>query len=214
MIDKEIPDPTGLRPRESPRRARRLMSRTKTMRSASGIARAKKSASSRGPEAFEPDAFHLWLRFLRLNQRLRILMARGLREIGLSIPQFDVLAALSEGAGITQRELAGRLFVTKGNVSGLVDRLVAAKLVERRRGSPDRRSRALFLTGEGKRMAAAGFAVQKIFVARTLGRLSRRDLGALQILLGRWHDAARDGEPARERMSVDAPRAGAGEPRG
>jgi DNA-binding MarR family transcriptional regulator len=147
-------------------------------------------------EAPMPDAFRVWLRFLRLDQRLRGLMGRCLRELGLSIPQFDVLSALSEGAGITQRELAQQLFVTKGNVSGLIDRLVEAGLVERRRDAQDRRSHALFLTGEGKRLATTGLAAQKTFVEGTLGRLPQGDLAALHVLLGRWRDAAREAEEA------------------
>ena len=120
-----------------------------------------------------------------------------MRKIGLSIPQFDVLSALSQGAGITQRELAQKLFVTKGNVSGLIDRLVEAGLVERRRGAKDRRSHSLFLTREGKAFAAAGFAVQKDFLREDLRPACRaRDLALLHLLLGRWRDAAREAEGA------------------
>jgi DNA-binding MarR family transcriptional regulator len=139
----------------------------------------------------ERDAFRVWLRFLRLDQRLHLAMGRALRRVGLSIPQFDVLSALSEGAGITQRQLAEALFVTKGNVSGLIDRLVEAKLVERRPAAQDRRSHALFLTEKGERLAAAGFAAQKSFVDNTLGKLSADELATLHVLLGRWRDATR-----------------------
>ena len=158
----------------------------------------------------EHGAFRVWLRFLRLDQRLRVQMGRCLREVGLSIPQFDVLSALSEGAGITQRELARQLFVTKGNVSGLIDRLVEARLVERRRFAQDRRSHALFLTFEGERLAAAGFAVQEPFVDSTLGRLAPDDLAALHLLLGRWRDAAREAGERREQARQAAPRSRTG----
>jgi DNA-binding MarR family transcriptional regulator len=145
-----------------------------------------------GSGSGEHDAFRVWLRFLRLDQRLRLSMGRALRRVGLSIPQFDVLSALSDGAGITQRQLAEALFVTKGNVSGLIDRLVEARLVERRPATQDRRSHALFLTREGERLAAAGFAAQRAFLDRTLGRLSPDDLATLHLLLGRWRDATRE----------------------
>ena len=151
------------------------------------------------------DAFRVWLRFLRLDQRLRLMMGRRLREIGLSIPQFDVLSALDQGAGITQRELAQKLFVTKGNVSGLIDRLVEAKLVERRRVALDRRSHSLFLTREGKRVAAAGFAVQTTFVEATLGQLAPHDLETLHLLLGQWRDVARQAGRGESPEIADAP---------
>jgi DNA-binding MarR family transcriptional regulator len=156
----------------------------------------------------EGDAFRVWLRFLRLDQRLRLSMGRALRDVGLSIPQFDALSALSERGGMTQRQLAQELFVTKGNVSGLIDRLVAAKLVERRSSAQDRRSHSLFLTDEGERLAGAGFRVQKSFVDNSLGKLPPADLAALHALLGRWRDAAREAENEQKRpLDAAVPRA-------
>jgi len=125
-------------------------------------------------------------------------MGRCLRRVGLSIPQFDVLAALSEREGMTQRQLAEVLFVTKANVSGLIDRLVEARLVERRTGAQDRRSHALFLTQKGEHLAAAGFAAQEAYVEATLGRLAPDELAGLHLLLGRWRDAAREAAEALE----------------
>jgi DNA-binding MarR family transcriptional regulator len=159
------------------------------------------------------DAFRVWLRFLRLDQSLRLTMGRALRQIGLSISQFDVLSALSQGAGITQRELAQRLFVTKGNVSGLIDRLVNAGLVERRRDARDRRSHALFLTRTGKDLADEGLALQKAFVEKSLGRLAGQEIALLHGLLGRWREAAREAEGApASGGSLKGPRSGASEP--
>ena len=59
-------------------------------------------------------------------------VSERLRLIGISIPQCDVLTTLSEEEGVSQQELAKRLYVTKGNISGLLDRLQSAGLVERR----------------------------------------------------------------------------------
>src|ERR671920_1589822 len=78
------------------------------------------------------DALRIWFRFVRLHRRTSAAIARELKALGLSIPQFDLLSTLTEREGVSQQELAQRLYVTKGNVSGLVDRLVEAGLVERR----------------------------------------------------------------------------------
>jgi MarR family transcriptional regulator, organic hydroperoxide resistance regulator len=107
---------------------------------------------------------------------------------------------------MTQRELAQRLFVTKGNISGLIDRLVEAHFVERRQADRDRRSHALHLTARGEQAAAAGFAAQKAFVDHTLGHLGEDDLEALYLLLGRWRDAAR-----QARQLMEGPHDGKGE---
>ncbi|MCO5090704.1 MarR family winged helix-turn-helix transcriptional regulator [Bosea sp. (in: a-proteobacteria)] len=139
--------------------------------------------------AAEPD--RVWFRFMRLHQRMLIQMTARIRRLGLSIPQFDLLSTLTEQEGISQSELAERLYVTKGNVSGLVDRLVQAGLVERRAIAGDRRSYAMHLTPEGRRLAEAGIATQRDFVASTLGRLEPGDLAELDRLVLLWRDLAR-----------------------
>lgn len=137
----------------------------------------------------EPD--RVWFRFMRLHQRMLMQMTARIRKLGLSIPQFDLLSTLTEQEGISQSELAERLYVTKGNVSGLVDRLVQAGLVERRAIAGDRRSYAMHLTPEGRRLAEAGIASQRDFVASTLGKLESGDLAELDRLVLLWRDLAR-----------------------
>jgi DNA-binding MarR family transcriptional regulator len=141
------------------------------------------------PEPAEPD--RVWFRFLRLHARLLGQMTQRIRALGLSIPQFDLLSTLTEREGISQSELAERLYVTKGNVSGLVDRLVQAGLVERRAIAGDRRSYAMHLTPEGRRLAEAGIAAQRDFVAQTLGKLRSDDLAELDRLVVAWREVAR-----------------------
>ncbi len=134
----------------------------------------------------------VWFRFARLHRRAAGAVAAELKAIGLSIPQFDLLSTLTEREGLTQQELAERLYVTKGNVSGLLDRMVEAGLVERRAIPGDRRSNALHLTDLGRRLAEQGIAAQKAYVERTLGTLPPEDLGELERLVLAWRDRARD----------------------
>ncbi len=72
----------------------------------------------------------VWFRLIRLEARMQAAVGERLREIGVSIPQCDVLTTLTEQEGVSQQELAKRLYVTKGNISGLIDRLAEAGLVE------------------------------------------------------------------------------------
>jgi len=156
--------------------------------------------SSSAGRAYSPEAadpLRVWFRFLRLHRRVSMAVAAELKEIGLSIPQFDLVSTLTEREGLTQQELAERLYVTKGNVSGLVDRLVEAGLVERRPIPDDKRSYALHLTERGRELAAQGIALQKDYVARTLGKLGADDLGTLERIVLTWRDHARADEAKR-----------------
>lgn len=143
------------------------------------------------PASGNPDALRIWFRMIRLHRRVSMAVAGSLRDLGLSIPQFDLLSTLTEQEGLSQQDLADRLYVTKGNVSGLVDRLTDAGLVERRSSAGDRRSHALYLTAKGRELALRGMAVQESYVARTLGRLPAGDLEHLERLVRLWRDTAR-----------------------
>jgi DNA-binding MarR family transcriptional regulator len=138
----------------------------------------------------------VWFRFLRLKQRCQTIMTHRLRDLGLSIAQFDLMSTLSEEEGITQRDLAEKLYVTKGNVSGLVDRLVEAGLVLRRGIPGDRRSYALHLTDAGRELVAKGMAVQMAFVDETLGSLATEDIARMDTTLVNWRDTLRPMEDA------------------
>lgn len=141
----------------------------------------------------------IWFRFLRMHQRGHSAMSGRLRAIGLSVAQFDLLSTLTEDEGITQRDLAERLYVTKGNVSGLVDRLVEAGLVLRKGIPGDRRSYALYLTEPGRSLVAQGMAVQMAFVEETLGALPNGDMEQMDNVLIAWRDKLRplEGDPAK-----------------
>ncbi|MGO4573013.1 MarR family winged helix-turn-helix transcriptional regulator [Microvirga sp. 2TAF3] len=140
------------------------------------------------------DPLRVWFRFIRLHRRATNTIASELKALGLSIPQFDLLSTLTEREGLSQQELAERLYVTKGNVSGLLDRMVEAGLVERRAIPGDRRSNALHLTKKGRDLAERGIAAQKSYVEGTLGSLPPEDLADLERIVLAWRERARAAE--------------------
>jgi MarR family transcriptional regulator, organic hydroperoxide resistance regulator len=142
----------------------------------------------------EADPLRIWFRVIRLHRRAVNTVASELKVLGLSIPQFDLLSTLTEREGMSQQELAERLYVTKGNVSGLLDRMVEANLVERRTIPGDRRSNALYLTKKGRDLAEKGIAAQRAYVARTLGSLPTEDLADLERIILAWRERARADE--------------------
>jgi DNA-binding MarR family transcriptional regulator len=137
------------------------------------------------------EAVRVWFRLIRLETRMRVAIADRLRLIGLSVPQCDVLTTLTEKEGVSQQGLAERLYVTKGNISGLIDRLAAAGLVERRPMQADKRQHSLFLTAKGRAAADKAIACQRSFVAETIGRLPAGKLTSLDRLLVETRDLVR-----------------------
>jgi MarR family transcriptional regulator, organic hydroperoxide resistance regulator len=127
----------------------------------------------------------------RFHARFERRMSEVLGAHGLTLPQFDVLATLWHGEGITQQELAERLLVTKGNVVGLIDRVGAAGWVERRPDPEDRRVNRLYLTCEGKKLLAEAFPSQDALVKKVFGTLTDGELRLFHEILERLEVASR-----------------------
>ncbi len=128
---------------------------------------------------------------MRLDARIRLAITARLKTVGLSVAQCDVLTTLTEREGMSQQELAQRLYVTKGNISGLIDRLEAAKFVERRSIASDRRSHAIYLTPEGRAAALAGIKAQRVFVSDSLGQMDPQHLADFERMILQLRDRVR-----------------------
>lgn len=77
----------------------------------------------------------------------RTKLDQRLKPLGLSQAKWSVLLHLSKaGEGINQKELAQRLGIEGPTLVGLLDRLSADDLVERRESPSDRRSKTVHLT--------------------------------------------------------------------
>jgi MarR family transcriptional regulator, transcriptional regulator for hemolysin len=81
----------------------------------------------------------------------RTLFDQKVKELGITRAQWSALAALSrhEFEGTIQSDLARELEVGKVTIGGLIDRLEASEIVERRTDAEDRRIRRVFITQKG-----------------------------------------------------------------
>src|SRR4051794_18190722 len=87
-----------------------------------------------------------WAQLVRAFDLVQRRVVAALAGHDMTLPQFDVVATLRFNDGVTQQQLAERLLVTKGNVCGVLDRLEAAGLVQRRPAPEDGRANRLHLT--------------------------------------------------------------------
>ncbi len=75
--------------------------------------------------------------------------ASHIRSLGLTGSQFDVIATLGDTRGMTCKELSEQTLVTKGTLTGVLDRLEKKGLIERVPSREDRRSTIIRLTPKG-----------------------------------------------------------------
>ena len=105
---------------------------------------AKATAGSTAQEAWE------LLTELMMGQRGRMLAIAS--EFELAPAQVMALKALEPGSPRPMSELASAMRCDNSNVTGIVDRLEARGLVERRPGVNDRRVKMLEVTEEGEEL--------------------------------------------------------------
>lgn len=137
------------------------------------------------------DRLRLWLRLLRatryLENEVRI---RFRSEFETTLPRFDLMAALARAeGGLTMTELSRALMVSNGNVTGLVDRLVADGLVVRAGIDGDRRAIRVKLTEEGKTSFAAQAKSHEAWIDGLLAAIKPRDTASMIRLLSKVEQA-------------------------
>jgi DNA-binding MarR family transcriptional regulator len=139
------------------------------------------------------DELRLWLRIFTCKMVIESEVRRRLRDaFGVTLPRFDLMAQLDRVPNaMTLGELSRRMMVTNGNVTGLVDRLVAQRLVERRPSPSDRRSQLVSLTAEGRRMFRAMARANGEWIAELFADLSPGDTETLLRLLAKTKVSAR-----------------------
>lgn len=128
----------------------------------------------------DDGAIVTWLRLARVYHQIQQAAAAQLREHGLTLAQFDVLAQVGADEGLTQQALADRLLVTKSNVSQLLDRMAQAGLVER---LPEGRVCRLTLTERGRELREAVLPLHGRLITSQLAVIDDGDRATLQRLL-------------------------------
>jgi MarR family transcriptional regulator, organic hydroperoxide resistance regulator len=97
--------------------------------------------------------------FFEIGMAQRAKAGARLAELGLGFAQAHALRMLDPDEPMPMSALAERLFCDASNVTGLVDRLEARGLVERRSAEHDRRVKALALTSKGVELRERTLAV-------------------------------------------------------
>ena len=123
-----------------------------------------------------------WLRLAKVYHKVNRASAEHLSAYGLSVGQFDVLAQVGAHEGITQKELAEKLLVTKSNICQILGRMEERGLVSRRQ---EGRAKHLFLTKEGRRLFEEVVPSQEELIDRLLSSVPPEDHDLLSKTLGR-----------------------------
>jgi DNA-binding MarR family transcriptional regulator len=114
--------------------------------------------------------------------------AAHIRSLGLTPSQFDIIATLGNTPGMTFRVLGEQTLITKGTLTGVVDRLEARGLVCRSSLEADGRSTLVQLTALGEAAFGRVFPPHVAHLKKPFAALTAADLDALERLLDRLRD--------------------------
>jgi DNA-binding MarR family transcriptional regulator len=124
----------------------------------------------------------LWVRFLRFSLQSHKRLEDDLSKVGLTPPQFYVLATIGYAGGLPFGEIGAKMMVTVSNLTGIVDRLEEKKLVLRKRDEDDRRVVYVVLTDKGAKLYRSTLPVFEKTVSEIFSALDgaqQKELSAL-----------------------------------
>jgi len=132
----------------------------------------------------------IFFQLAKANQIGSRFLAQKVAELNITPVQAMVLGFLRDEDRITSSELGKRTELDSATLTGIIDRLEAAKLIERRGNPADRRSIQVYLTERGRSLGAR--AVQLIAEANVtfLEMLTEKERGELRRIIKKLRTAA------------------------
>ena len=125
----------------------------------------------------------LWIRFLRISLQSHKKLEDDLAKLGLTPPQFYVLATIGYAGRLPFGEIGAKMMVTVSNLTGIVDRLEDKNLVVRKRDEKDRRVVHVVLTDKGANLYKSTIPQFEKSVAQIFTGLSKPEQKELSAIL-------------------------------
>jgi DNA-binding MarR family transcriptional regulator len=134
-----------------------------------------------GVDAVSSRAFQAFMKTLHLHRQLmlRTLVGKG-RHPGQAI----CLGLVALHDGISQRDLADTMHLSRPRVTAILQELEREGAVVRRPDATDQRLTRVYLTEEGRRFDQEWRSLSAAYVNQTFGALSETDRLELERLLG------------------------------
>lgn len=126
--------------------------------------------------ASKQDFMPLMRELVRCYQAFAAYDAAGYQGTGLTVSQADVLFTLGNTDGLTFKEIGSLTLITKGTLTGVIDRMEQKGLVKRVAMSDDRRCTRVSLTAKGNKLFNQEFPRQVRYIKERFDRLNPADM--------------------------------------
>ena len=120
--------------------------------------------------------------------------SRHIRTLRLTPSQFDVIVTLGDSTGLTCSQLSSQTLVTKGTLTGVLDRLAKKGLIRRESVASDKRRTKIRLTEKGNALFQRVFGSHIAFIRPVFEQaLSQQEVETARSLLLRLRDSFQEG---------------------
>jgi len=127
----------------------------------------------------------------RTSMRYKNELGRRLKPYDVTPEQWVALHSLLEQGGLTQRELADRVFKDQPTITRILDKLERKQLIRRSDSEADRRSFRIHLTGQGIHLLEQLMAISQQVREDACQGVTDRELAALKATLNKiWSNLA------------------------
>lgn len=116
-------------------------------------------------------------------QAFQTYSAAHIRTLDLTPPQFDIIATLGNTPGMSPKQLGEKTLITKGTLTGVIDRLIAKHLVTRIASTRDGRCQTIRLTKQGDKLFAQIFPAHLAHLHPVFAQLDAPEMTALTLQL-------------------------------
>lgn len=129
----------------------------------------------RAAAADQQRALDLYVKLHRCTETLRSRSAAFFAAHDLTYSQFATLEALYHVGPMCQRDVAGKVLKSGGNLTLVIDNLEKAKLVRRQPSREDRRQNLVAVTAKGRKLMEKIFPDHAARITKSMSVLSARE---------------------------------------
>ncbi|EST12077.1 MarR family winged helix-turn-helix transcriptional regulator [Sporolactobacillus laevolacticus] len=136
-------------------------------------------------EKYSKTGLQLWFQISRAYHIQLKLYSHFLKNWDLSISQYEILKKIVENTRISQKELAEKMFFTKGNITQIIIKMEKGGYIRREQ---EWKTKYILLTNKGKELYEQIVPEQKAYFSQRFQGLTKKEQKHLAKLLKKMNE--------------------------
>jgi DNA-binding MarR family transcriptional regulator len=147
------------------------------------------------PSPRDRSSFRIALRIREITSVVNARIAEALASSGLTMPQITAIRLVAHAGSLTMTQICNEMNASPSTVAGIIDRLEAAGIVERKRSDQDRRVIHVSISSKGSDKALLARTTMETCFSKAFEALAEDELSSIEHGLDAVLAAFRNSEP-------------------